>query len=261
MQFSANLSFLFTEHPFLDRFAAAANAGFKGVEYMFPYEYAPEVLQEHLRATGVQQVLFNLPAGNWAAGERGIACHPDRRAEFRDGVRQALSFAKKLVCCRVNCLAGLRPAGVDEAECLATFHENLRYAADFMQEAGVRLLIEPINSRIDMPGFWLDTPEKALRIIESLGHPNLGLQFDVYHAAVMGGDLLLRLQKMHRHIGHIQMADYPGRHEPGSGQIDFSTLLQQLAALSYSGWLGCEYHPSAGTLSSLSWMKKCLLNP
>jgi hydroxypyruvate isomerase len=258
MQLSANLSFLFTEQPFLERFAAAAAVGFRGVEYMFPYAYPAEKLRAHLDAHGLQQVLFNLPAGDWDAGERGIACHPGRQYDFRPGVELAIAYAKALGCPRLNCLAGLRPATASEAECFATMRANLAFAADATAAAGIGLLIEPINSRVDMPGFWLDTPEKAMRLIEAVGHPNLGLQFDVYHAHIMGGDVVRRLLAVVPAVQHVQIADHPGRHEPGSGEIEYPFVLDQLDAAGYNGWVGCEYRPAGETLAGLAWARRWL---
>lgn len=258
MRLSANLSFLFTELPFLDRFAAAAAAGFHGVEYMFPYAYAPEVLRDKLDAAGLGQVLFNLPAGDWEAGERGIACLPGRQEEFRRGLAQAIDYAKKLGCRRLNCLAGIRPAGTSDAACFSVMRANLAEAAEATAAEGIRLLVEPINSRVDMPGFWLDTPEKAMALIEAVGHPNLALQFDVYHAQIMGGDLTRRLLAMLPAVQHVQIADHPGRHEPGTGEIHYPFVLERLEAAGYSGWVGCEYRPSRDTVGSLAWARKWL---
>ena len=253
VRLAANLSFLFTELPFLERFAAAAQAGFSAVEYMFPYAYPAAAIRRELDAHGLRQVLFNLPAGDWEAGERGIACHPGREAEFRAGLEVALPLAAELGVGQLNCLAGLRPAGASEADCRRTLLANLRYAADRAADQGIRLLIEPINSRIDMPGFWLDTPDKAIGLLDELDHPNLALQYDIYHAHVMGSAVLAELPALLPRIGHLQLADHPGRHQPGSGEIPFPELLGWLERSPYAGWIGCEYRPLGGAASSLAW--------
>ena len=253
LKLAANLSFLFTELPFLDRFAAAAGAGFRAVEYMFPYDYDSDEIRRRLDANNLQQVLFNLPAGDWAAGERGIACHPGRQAEFRAGLAAALPLARKLGVGQLNCLAGLQPVTASDAECRAVMLDNLAFAADAAAAQGIKLLVEPINSRIDMPGFWLDTPAKAMALIDALGHPNLFLQYDVYHAHVMGEDVLVNLPARLPFIAHLQIADFPGRHQPGSGVIPFAELFRRLAASDYPGWVGCEYRPLGGTAGSLAW--------
>lgn len=258
-RFCANLGFLFTEVDFLERFERAARAGFHGVEYMSPYEYEPAVLQALLQEYGLTQVLFNLPAGDWAGGERGLAALPGREAEFRDGVDRAIAYAQALGCTRVNALAGIPPAACDAQEVLSTFVSNLRYAAPRLAKAGVRLLIEPINSRVDMPGFWLDTPTKALSLMAAVGEPNLWLQYDIYHAQIMEGDLARTIENNITRIDHFQIADNPGRHEPGTGEINYGYLFGLIDRLGYDGWVGCEYRPlnaEAGTEAGLDWMKR-----
>lgn len=255
-RFCANLGFLFAEVDFEHRFERAARAGFRGVEYMSPYEYPVERLQAWLGAWDLTQVLFNLPAGNWAAGERGIACLPGREAEFREGVALAIGYARSLGCTQLNCLAGLTPVGFAEAEIRATFQANLRHAARRLGEHGIRLLVEPINSRIDMPGFWLDTPAKALARIEALAEPNLWLQYDIYHAQVMEGDLARCIVANLGRIAHFQIADNPGRHEPGTGEINYPYLFALIDRLGYTGWIGCEYRPLKE--DSLAWAAACL---
>lgn len=256
LRFSANLSFLFADVAFPERFERAARAGFAGVEYMFPYAWAADELARRLREHGLVQVLHNLPPGDWDSGERGIACLPGREAEFRSGVEQGIDYARTLGCAQLNCLAGLAPAGVADAEVRATFSANLRYAARRLGDHGIRLLVEPINSRVDMPGFWLDTPRKALALIEELNEPNLWLQYDVYHAQIMEGDLARTLEANLARIAHIQIADHPGRNEPGTGEINFPYLFGRLARLGYSGWIGCEYKPLAGTEAGLGWLPR-----
>ncbi|MBK7687047.1 MAG: hydroxypyruvate isomerase [Rhodocyclaceae bacterium] len=256
LNFSANLSFLFNEQEFVDRFAAAKHAGFTGVEFHFPYAVDKNVLAEVVLTSGLDVVVFNLPAGaptEWAAGGRGIACHPDRNAEFRAGVALAIEYARALDCSRLNCLAGIPPADVPIATARATLIENLRYAAVQTKQAGMVLLLEPLNS-IDNPGFLVSTTAQALQIIDAVGSDNLYLQYDIYHAQMMEGNLATTLQTRLPRIGHIQLADVPGRHEPGSGEINFAFLFSALVRASYAGWIGCEYLPSAGTEASLSWL-------
>ena len=252
MRIAANLTLLFTEVDFLSRFKAAAQAGFDGVECQFPYAFDAEQIRERLDRCGLPMVLFNLPAGDWARGERGIACHPDRVDEFRAGVAQAIDYARVLGVTQVNCLAGIRPEGVDEARIRETFVENLRYAAGMLEAVGIRLMMEMINTR-DVPGFYLSGTQQALAIRESVGSGNLFLQYDVYHMHVMGEDLVRMIETNLEVIGHIQVADNPGRHEPGTGKIDFSYLFGHLGRSRYPGWLGAEYLPAGDTQSSLAW--------
>lgn len=252
-RFCANLGFLFTEAAFEDRFERAARAGFSGVEYMFPYAQPAAELARLLRANGLQQVLFNLPAGDWAAGERGLAALPGREAEFREGVELAIDYARELGCTQVNALAGIPRPGLRPQEIRTTLLGNLRHAASRLAAAGIRLLVEPINSRIDMPGFWIDSPRKALSLIESVAEPNLWLQYDVYHAQVMEGDLARTIEANLDRIAHIQIADHPGRHEPGSGEINYPYLFALLDRIGYAGWVGCEYVPAAGSEAGLGW--------
>lgn len=255
-KFAANLSFLFTEQPFPERFAKAAAAGFKGVEYLFPYEHAPHDIADWLQAAGLEQVLFNLSAGDWAAGERGLACLPHRQGEFAESVEQALDYAVVLDCERVHCMAGLRPEGFADAELESTYVANLRHAADRLATVGVTVMIEPINSRIDMPGYWLDDIAKGFRLLDAIDRPNVKLQYDIYHAQIIAGDLARTLEANLPRIGHIQIADNPGRHEPGSGEIHYPYLFELLDRLGYAGWLGCEYKPRTTTEAGLGWLPK-----
>jgi len=254
-KFCANLSFLFDDVPFPERFSRAAAAGFRGVEYLFPYDRPAAEVAGWLREAGLEQVLFNLPAGDWAGGERGLACLPGREVEFRESVEQALTYAKILGCRRLHCLAGTTPAGVEEARLRSAYVANLRQAADRLAGDGIQLLIEPINSRIDMPGYWLDTPAKAFDLLEEISRPNVAVQFDIYHAQVMAGDLARTIEAGISRIGHVQVADNPGRHEPGSGEINYPYLFRLLDRLGYQGWVGCEYRPLAGTEAGLAWMR------
>jgi len=254
-RFSANLSFLYSEHRFMARFAAARHDGFAAVEFHFPYAHDRAELVQALRREGLELVLFNLPPGDWAAGERGIACHPRRVQEFQDGIALAIDYARALGCPRLNCLAGLRQPGVSEARMRETLIENLRFAAFTLKHAGIELVIEPINSR-DMPGFLVNTTRQALDIIDAVGSDNLRLQYDIYHAQVMEGDLARTLESNLERIGHIQLADNPGRHEPGTGEINFPYLLGHLDRLGYPGWVGCEYQPLTTTTAGLVWLRE-----
>jgi hydroxypyruvate isomerase len=254
---AANLTMLFGEIDFLDRFDAAAEAGFRGVEFLFPYAYDAQVLQKRLRDSGLVQVLHNLPAGNWAGGERGIACLPDRVDEFKSGVAQAIRYATALDCDRVNCLAGILPPTVDAAIARETLVRNLRYAAPLLKSAGITLLIEPINTR-DVPGFFLSGTRQAIEIMDAVGSDNLSLQYDIYHMQIMEDDVAPAIERLLPRIGHMQLADVPGRHEPGTGAIDFGSLLSLIDRLGYSGWIGCEYVPKAGTAEGLAWATRYL---
>jgi hydroxypyruvate isomerase len=256
-KFAANLTMLFNELPFMQRFEAAAQAGFKAVEYLFPYAYDKKELAAALRDNGLAQVLHNLPAGNWDGGERGIGCHPDRVGEFREGVARAIDYATALACPQVNCLLGKLPEGVTAADAREVVVENLRFAANELQGAGIRLLIEPVNS-FDIPGFYLTRTDQALSLIDEVGSANLLLQYDIYHAQRMEGELGATIEKNIARIGHIQLADNPGRGEPGTGEIHYPWLFKHIDALGYAGWIGCEYKPRAGTVEGLGWRRALL---
>jgi hydroxypyruvate isomerase len=253
-KFAANLSLLFTELPFLERFEAAAAAGFEGVEFLFPYEFDAADLAARLRANGLHQALFNMPAGNWAAGERGLAIYPNTVREFRDGVDKAIRYAKALGCTQLHCLAGIAPVEADRRVMRKTYVENLKLAARMLADDGLSLLIEPINTR-DIPGYFLDTSAKAVDIIESVDAPNLRLQYDVYHMQIMEGDLAPTIGKHLKHIAHVQIADTPGRNEPGTGEINFPFIFDHLDRSGYRGWIGCEYKPRSSTYESLRWFR------
>lgn len=255
-RFSANLSLLFTERPLIERFAAARAAGFAAVEIQFPYAEPKERLAERLRESGLPLVLHNLPAGDWAAGERGIAALPGREAEFRDGVARAIDYAGALGCPQLNALAGLAPEGTERARLLDTLAENLAFAADALKRAGLRLLVEPINEH-DVPGFLLNRLDEAAAVIERVGSDNLFLQADLYHMAMMGEEVWASLAKHVANIAHVQIADAPGRHEPGTGSFDVPALLSGLDRLGYAGFVGCEYVPAEGTEAGLGWMAAC----
>ncbi|MDX5329066.1 MAG: hydroxypyruvate isomerase [Marinobacter sp.] len=254
-RFVANLSMLFTEVPFLERFARARAAGFTAVEYLFPYDWPAEQLAEQLREQGLTQVLFNLPPGDWQAGERGIACLPDRVEEFRAGVDQGIAYARVLGNRQLNCLAGLKPTDLDEQAAWETLVANVQYAADRFAEAGLTLCLEAINSRVDIPGFMLDTTGKVMALIEELDADNVRLQYDVYHMQIMEGDVIRTMECLLPWIGHIQFADNPGRHEPGTGEINFSNVFAALDRMGYQGWVSAEYRPSLVTEDTLSWFR------
>ena len=249
---AANLTMLYNEVDFLDRFEAAAKSGFAAVEYLFPYAYPKEQLAELLSRHRLVQVLHNLPAGDWAGGERGIACHPDRIGEFQDGVGTAIAYAQALGCTQVNCLAGIAPPGVDPQKVRATFVDNLRFAADPLGAAGIKLLIEPINI-YDIPGFYLSRTQQALDVIRATGSPNVFVQYDVYHMQRMEGELANTIKAHLPQIAHVQIADNPGRNEPGTGEINYRFLLGFLDAIGYDGWIGCEYKPKGKTVNGLGW--------
>jgi hydroxypyruvate isomerase len=251
-RFAANLTMLFAEMPFLDRFAAAKAAGFSGVEYLFPYDYDKADLREQLDEHGLVQVLHNLPAGNWAAGERGIAILPDRVDEFRDGVGRAISYAKALDCRQLNCLVGIAPRTADPFEMNEVLVENLRFAADALARERIKLLVEPINT-LDIPGFFLNKTEQAAQLIADVRSSNLFIQYDIYHMQVMEGDIARSLQKHLPRIAHVQLADNPGRNEPGTGEINYPFLFRHLDTLGYRGWVGCEYKPRTTTVDGLGW--------
>jgi hydroxypyruvate isomerase len=248
----ANLSFFYSDLPFLDRFAAAARSGFKGVEYLFPYDFSKEEIASRLQQHKLTQVLHNLPAGDWAGGERGIGCHPDRVGEFQDGVGKAIAYATALGCKQVNCLAGLAPAGVAPERMRTTFVANLKFAAMKLKASGIRLLIEPINTR-DIPGFYLTHSRQALELIAEVGSDNLFLQYDIYHMQIMEGDLARTMEKNLALIPHMQLADNPGRNEPGTGEINYPFLFDHLDRIGYTGWIGCEYKPKTTTDAGLGW--------
>ena len=254
-QFAANLTMLFNEVPFMERFDAAAKAGFKHVEFLFPYAVPAADIKARLDASGLDLVLHNLPAGDWDAGERGIACHPDRVEEFRSGVAKAIEYAKVLGVPKLNCLVGKAPAGADEQAVYQTMVDNLRFAAGELKKVGLRLLIEPINT-FDIPGFVLNRTEQALALIDEVGSDNLFVQYDIYHAQRMEGELSATLQKNLARIGHIQLADNPGRNEPGTGEINYPFLFQLIDRIGYTGTIGCEYKPAGTTEAGLGWREK-----
>lgn len=253
-KFCANLTMLFNEVDFLDRFEKAAKAGFKGVEYLFPYAWKKEQLVEKLGAFGLSQALHNLPAGDWNKGERGIACLPGRETEFQEGVGKAIEYAKALKCPQVNCLAGLTPAGVPVDKVRKTLVANLRFAAAALEKEGIRLLVEALNDK-DVPGFYLVRTADVLALIKEVGHANVYVQYDVYHMQIMEGNLTKTIQANLDKIAHIQIADNPGRNEPGTGEINYPNLFKAIDAAGYKGWIGCEYKPAGKTEDGLGWVK------
>ncbi|MDP2781445.1 hydroxypyruvate isomerase [Devosia sp.] len=256
-KFSANISFLYADLPFLDRFAAAAKDGFQAVEYVGPYDLPAAEVAAALNTHGLTQALFNLPAGNWDAGERGIGCHGDRVAEFQAGVMTAIRYGQALGCTRINCLAGIAQAGTSVEDRDAILIDNLKYAAPRLADAGITLLLEPINLR-DIAGFHVSTTDHAERLLDAVGSDNLLIQYDIYHTQVMQGDLIPTYARLKDRIGHVQIADNPGRHEPGTGEINYPFVFSELDRLGYDGWIGCEYKPRSGTTAGLGWMKPYL---
>lgn len=254
-RFAANLTMLYTEVPFLDRFERAARSGFEAVEFLFPYAWEPEVVKEKLDSHKLKLVLHNLPAGDWDAGDRGVACDPARTGEFREGVERALRYAKVLGVPQLNCLLGKRPAGVAEDVLRRTVVDNLRHAAKALDAAGLRLLIEPINP-YDIPGFYLNRTDQALSILDEVGAGNAFVQYDIYHAQRTEGELAATLQRHLARIGHVQLADNPGRNEPGTGEINYPFLFAHLDRIGYNGWVGCEYKPAGETEAGLGWRQK-----
>ena len=252
-KFAANLTMLFNEVPFLDRFERAAQAGFEAVEFLFPYAHPTAEIQARLKGNGLKLVLHNLPAGDWDAGERGIACLPDRVDEFRAGVARAIDVGTALGVPQLNCLAGKAPMGASDATLRSTFVANLRYAAAELRKAGLKLLVEPINT-YDIPGFYLNRTAQAIAILDEVGSDNLSLQYDIYHAQRMEGELAATMAKHLPRIAHVQLADNPGRNEPGTGEIAYGFLFAHLDRIGYTGWVGCEYKPATTTEAGLSWL-------
>ncbi|SDZ81977.1 2-oxo-tetronate isomerase [Acidovorax soli] len=263
-RFAANLSMLYSDVDFLDRFAAAAHDGFQAVEYLFPYAYPAQELAKRLQAKGLQQVLFNAPPGDWDAGERGLACLPGREAEFREGMAKAIEYAKALQCPRIHVMAGLVPQGADAASVRATYIANVRHAAEQAAPHGIQILLEPINGR-DMPGFFLSRQDQAHALIAEIGATNVKVQMDLYHAQIVEGDLAMKIRQYlpTGNVGHLQIAGVPERHEPDVGEVNYTYLFQLLDSLGYGGWIGCEYRPARGaaphaTSDGLGWLKPWL---
>ena len=252
-QFAANLSFLFQELDFLDRFAAARRAGFQAVEYLFPYDHAPAEIKARLEDNGLTQALFNLSPGNWEAGERGITALPGRQDDFRRAVDTALRYGDALGCRRIHVMAAIVPEGTDARAYEDTYVENLAHAADAFGREGIRVLIEPLNT-IDNPGYLLSTAGHAQQVIETVANRNLALQYDFYHRQIMEGSLVAGFERHRDIIAHIQVSGVPGRHEPDVGEINYPYLFDMLDNEGYEGWIGCEYRPAKGTLEGLGWL-------
>ncbi|WP_186063583.1 2-oxo-tetronate isomerase [Burkholderia gladioli] len=256
-RFAANLSMMYTEHPFLERFAAAARDGFRAVEYLFPYDFAADELKARLADAGLVQALFNAPPGDWAAGERGFASLPGREDEFRRAFDTALDYARVLGNDKLHVMAGLLPAGADRARHREVYLRNLAHAAEAARAAGILVVIEPINTR-DMPGYFLNRQDDAQAICREVGAPNLRVQFDCYHCQIVEGDIAMKLKRDFAGIGHIQVAGVPERHEPDLGELNYPYLFELIDTLGYDGWIGCEYRPKAGTSEGLRWLRPYL---
>ncbi len=255
MKFAANLTMMFTEVPFMERFREAKKAGFRYVEYMFPYDYEAAAIKQQLDEHGLQQVLFNLPAGDFAAGERGIAANPARVEEFKAGVPKAIAYAKTLGVKQLNCMAGKKAAGYSDEEQWQTLVGNVAYAAAALEQEGLTLLIEPINF-FDIQGFFLNRTDEAAKLIEAAGRGNVRIQYDLYHAQRMEGELTATMRRYFDKIGHVQIADNPGRHQPGTGEMNYPFLFKALEELGYAGYIGLEYLPSPDSHASLGWVKE-----
>ena len=254
-RFAANLSMMFNEVPFLERFAAARKAGFEGVEFLFPYDFSTSELRTRLVGEGLTQALFNMPPGNWGAGERGLASLPGRQSEFREGVKKALDYAAALDCRHVHCMAGIVPADVSPVTAAAVYAANLAWATEQARPAGLKLVIEPINHR-DMPGYFLNTQAQGAAVVDAIGRDRLGLQFDVYHVQITEGDITKRMERYMPVIAHIQVADVPDRNEPGTGEIGWDYVFRRMDELGYQGWVGCEYRPAGDTVAGLGWRQR-----
>ena len=254
---AANLSMMFNEVDFLDRFEAVAKAGFKGVEYLFPYDFPAEQIKEKLDEHNLTQVLFDFPAGNWAAGDRGCASFPDRVGEFQDGVGKAVEYAKVLGCERLTVLAGKAISGVSPITMHETLIENLKYASQAVEDTNITVLLEAINT-IDIPGYSVSRTNQSRAAVEAAGADNVKVQYDIYHMQIMEGDITRAIDSNMEVIGHFQLADNPGRHEPGTGEINYDFLLPYIDSKGYDGWVGCEYSPAGDTLAGLLWAAKYL---
>ena len=252
-RFAANLSMMYNEVPFLDRFAAAARDGFRAVEFLFPYAHAPEEIASRLADAGLELVLFNMPPGNWDKGERGLASLPGRETEFAAGVDEALRYARVLRCRQLHVMAGIPVQGADRKACRETYIRSLRLACDRAADAGVTCLIEPINTR-DIPGFFLNRQDDAHAIRDEVGKPNIKVQMDLYHCQIVEGDVAMKIRRYIDGVGHVQIAGVPERHEPSIGEMNYPYLFDVLDSVGYAGWIGCEYRPRSGTSAGLGWI-------
>ena len=258
IKLAANLTMMFSDRPFLDRIDAAADAGFKGVECLMPYEAPAEAIAERLQRRGLELVLFNFAVGDWGAGDRGIGANPARQGEFAASLEQGLTYARATGCKQLHIMAGKIGADDDRAAWTETFVRNIQTAADAAAGDGIDIMLEPINTRVDIPGYYYDTTDAAVAIMDAVGRSNVKLQYDVYHMQIMQGDLVRRFEQLQSRIGHIQIADNPGRNEPGTGEINYPFVLSRLEALGYDGWIGCEYRPVGDTVAGLAWAKPYL---
>ena len=249
---AANLSMMFNEVDFMDRFKEASNQGFRSVEYLFPYDFSKDNILNELKANNLDQILFDLPAGDWDSGDRGLAADPNRINEFEDGVGLAIEFANTIKPINLTCLVGKVPSGVSDTEAQDTLIKNLTFAAHKLDEHGFQLLVEPINT-VDIPGYWLSSTDKALEIIGSVNHSNIKLQYDIYHMQIMEGNIINTIKENLKIIGHMQLADNPGRHEPGTGELNWRYIFEEIDLMGYEGWIGCEYVPQKDTISGLHW--------
>ena len=256
--FAANLTMMFNEYEFMDRFKAASQSGFIGIEFLFPYDYDKQEILENLKSNNLKQVLHDLPAGNWENGDRGNACQPNRVGEFQDGVGLAIEYARVLECSNVTCLAGIPDNTSNPEELRTTFVDNLKFAANELKKHDIKLLIEPINT-IDIPGFYLTNTNQALSIINDVDSDNINLQYDIYHMQIMEGNLTRTIQANIDSIAHFQLADNPGRNEPGTGEINYPFIFDVIDKLNYNGWIGCEYKPLSSTENGLDWIKEHLV--
>ena len=251
-KFAANLTMLFNEVDFLERFEKAHQCGFKAVEFLFPYAYEPQVLADKLNTFSLEQALFNMPPGDWDAGERGFAAIPGREQEFKQSVATAILYANALNCKKVHAMSGIVDTSFSYEQHVETFISNIRYAADEFAKHGIELMIEPLNSR-DVPGYFIAHQRKAVELIKQVQRDNVKLQFDLYHAQIMDGDLSIMIKELADFIGHVQIASVPQRHEPSEGEINYPHIYQQLDDAGYQGWLGCEYKPRSSTEEGLAW--------
>jgi hydroxypyruvate isomerase len=259
LRFAANLTMMYNEVSFLDRFDAAADDGFTAVEYLFPYEHSADEIAARLQRRGLTQALFNLPPGNWAAGERGMACMPERCGEFRQTIATGLSYAQATGVRNLHIMAGITPADTDPAVLHRTYIDNLRLACDLLGEHGITVLVEPINRR-DMPGYYLTHQAQAHEVCAEVARPNIKVQMDLYHCQVVEGDLATKIQRYFPGIGHIQIASVPDRHEPDEGEVNYGHLFGLLESLGYAGYVGCEYRPRQGSSAGLGWWRRYILN-
>ncbi|BCL69556.1 hydroxypyruvate isomerase [Vibrio nigripulchritudo] len=254
-KFAANLTMLFNEVDFLDRFGLAKHAGFKAVEFLFPYEYEARDIADKLKENDLELALFNLPPGNWKSGDRGIAALPDRESEFRESIEIALGYAQALNCKKVHAMAGIVESCFSREQHVSTFIKNIRFAADAFATQGIEVMLEPLNSR-DVHGYFISQQQEAIELIHQIDRPNVKLQFDFYHAQIMDGDITRLLRKCGNYIGHVQVASVPDRHEPDLGELNFPYLFDVLENIGYKDWIGCEYRPKTSTNEGLGWMRR-----